>query len=86
MRNNIVKGLQIVGLVIVMWGVTLFWPDINRYLTEPMLVKAILGLALVILVYDWYQHFGRPHNHHHGAGQDHPSNPASNSLSPSLPR
>jgi hypothetical protein len=85
MRNKIVKGLKIVGLGIAMWGVTLFWPEINHYLTEQMLIKMVLGLALVNLIYEWCHCFGRPHNHH-GAGQDHPSNPTSNSLSPSLPR
>jgi hypothetical protein len=68
-----------------MWGVSLFWPEINRYLIEPVLIKVVLGLSLIILVYEWSQYFGRPHNHH-GAGQDHPSNSTSNKLSPSLPR
>jgi hypothetical protein len=84
-RSNITKGLKIVGLGIAIWGLSLFWPEVNRLLTEPVLIKVVLGLGLVTLVYILSQYLGRPHNHH-GAGQDHSSNSTSKNLSPALPR
>jgi hypothetical protein len=80
-RSNIIKGLKIVGLGIAVWGLSLFWPEVNRLLTESALIKVLLGLGVVTLVYVLSQYLGRPHDHH-GRGQDHSSNPTSNNLSP----
>jgi hypothetical protein len=77
------KGLRIAGLGIAVWGLTLFWPEINRFLNDEMIIKIVLGLGGVILIYVLRQHLGWPHDHHR-TGQDHSSSATSNNLSPSV--
>lgn len=55
------KALRVISLGLALWGVTLIWPEINQHLTEPVTLKLIGGLGLVMLAYiiaqhlDWYQ-------------------------------
>jgi len=72
------KGLVIIGLGIAIWALSLFWPDINRVLSETMMLKSVIGLGLVMLVYEVIQHYH--HNHQtrsqpHAANQRHNSHP-----------
>ena len=57
------KVLKIMSFGIALWGLTLIWPEINQHLTEPVTLKIIGGLSLVMLAYiiaqhlDWYHHW-----------------------------
>jgi len=63
------KALKIISLGLALWGVTLIWPEINQHLTEPVTLKLIGGLGLVMLAYIIAQHLDWGHDH-----QQHPSN------------
>jgi hypothetical protein len=64
LKSNLIKGMRIAALGIALWGLSLFWPEINRFLTEAVIIKVVLGLGLVILVYILSQYLGWPHDHH----------------------
>jgi hypothetical protein len=74
---------MIVSLGIAIWGLSLFWPEINRFLTEAVMIKVILGLGVITLVYVLHQHLSWPHDHHRTKQND-PHNPIPNNLTPSV--
>ncbi len=47
----VMQRLKIVGLGVIIWALSLSWPEINRVLTEALMLKLILGLGLVIWLY-----------------------------------
>jgi hypothetical protein len=72
------KGLKLIGLGIVIWGLGLLWPDeVNQVLTLPVMIRLMLGLGVMVLVaYVFDQHLGQSRHHKRdGAGQDHSSRP-----------
>jgi hypothetical protein len=67
------KALRLVGLGIVIWGLSLLWPEVNQVLTPWVMIGMALGLGTVALAYILIQRLG--HEHNGGAGQDHRSRP-----------
>jgi len=70
------KILRIVGLGVVIWGLSLLWPEVNHVLRPPLLIGLALSLAAGLLAYVLSQHL-RHHRSHHSNSQDHPSRPIS---------
>lgn len=68
------KALRLVGLGIVIWGLSLLWPEVNQVLTPWAMIGMALGLGAVALAYILVQRLGHEHNDG-GAGQDHRSRP-----------
>jgi hypothetical protein len=58
-RDDMMRGLKIVSLGIAIWGLTLFWPDLNRGLIPWAMTKVALGLGLVSLTYLSGRYFSR---------------------------
>jgi len=72
------KGLKLIGLGIVIWGLGLLWPDeVNQVLTPLVMIRLILGLGVTVLVvYVFDQHLGQyGHHKRDETGQDHSSRP-----------
>ena len=44
------KGLKIIGLGVVIWGLSLLWPEVNLVLTPPVMIGAMLGLGVAALL------------------------------------
>jgi hypothetical protein len=55
-RGDKMKVLKIIGLGVAIWGLSLFWPDLNRVFTPLMMMRLALGLGLAYLL---GQHLGR---------------------------
>ncbi|MCB0154038.1 MAG: hypothetical protein KDF65_04510 [Anaerolineae bacterium] len=72
------KVLKIISLGLALWGMTLIWPEVNQHLTEPVTLKLIGGLSLVMLAYIIAQHLDWGHHHHHPrpSNSSHASNKA----------
>jgi hypothetical protein len=68
------KALRLVGLGVVIWGLSLLWPEVNQVLTPWVTIGITLGLGAVALAYLLIPRLGREHNDG-GAGQDHRSRP-----------
>lgn len=58
-RGDKMKVLKITGLGVVIWGLSLFWPDLNHVLTPLMMTRLALGLGLVSLAYLLGQYLSR---------------------------
>jgi len=56
------KIWKCIALGVALWSVSLIWPDINRVLSEPLMARLVLGLALATLAYLLGQHFNHPQN------------------------
>jgi len=56
------KIWKYIGLGVALWSFTLIWPDINRVISEPVLLKLLLGLTGVVLAYLIERHFRQDHN------------------------
>jgi hypothetical protein len=72
------KGLKLIGLGIVIWGLGLLWPDeVNQVLTPLVMIRLILGLGMIgLVVYVFDRHLGQYRHHKRdGVGQDHASRP-----------
>jgi hypothetical protein len=70
--NVLMKGLKIVGLGVVIWGLSLLWPDVNLVLTPLAMIGIVLGLGVAtLLARVLVQHLDQSHDDE--AGQDHPS-------------
>jgi len=69
----LIKGLKIIGLGVVIWGLSLLWPEVNPVLTPPVMIGVVLGLGVAaLLAYVLVQCLDqRPDRD--GAGQDCPS-------------
>jgi hypothetical protein len=77
--SMIMKGLKLVGMSVVIWGLSLLWPDVNLVLTPPVMIGVVLGLgATALLAYILVQRLDQRHDHEE-AGQDHPSSDTSGS-------
>jgi len=69
--SMIVKGLKFVGMGIVIWGLSLLWPEVNLVLTLPVMIGVVLGLgSAAVLAYVLGQRLDQRHDHDK-AGQDH---------------
>jgi hypothetical protein len=68
------KALRLVGLGILIWGLSLLWPEVNQVLTPWLTIGITFGLGALTLAYIFIQRLG--HRHNGGdAGQDHRSRP-----------
>jgi hypothetical protein len=54
------KLLKILSVGLVLWGLTLLWPEINFWLTPPMMVALVIGLSAVSFAYFLGFRFGQP--------------------------
>lgn len=54
------KSLKILSVGIVVWGITLLWPEINLWLTPPVMVTLAIGLSAVSFAYFLGLRFGQP--------------------------
>lgn len=63
------KTLKIVGLGVVIWVSSWFWPEINQILSESLMVKLTLGLGMVTVIYILSQSWNQP-PHHSGPKQN----------------
>lgn len=71
--SMVVKGLKWVGMSVVIWGLSLLWPEVNLVLTLPIMIGVVLGLgAAALLARVLVQHLDQRH-HGEEAGQDRPS-------------
>lgn len=68
------KVLKLAGLGIVIWGLSLLWPEVNQVLTPSVAIGMTLGLGLAALAYVLLQRLDPRHTDDE-AGQDHPSRP-----------
>lgn len=68
------KVLRLAGLGIVIWGLSLLWPEVNQVLTPSLAIGMTLGLGLAALAYVFLQRLDHRHKGD-GAGQDHLSHP-----------
>jgi hypothetical protein len=58
-RGDKMKVLKIIGLGVAIWGLSLFWPDLNLGLTPLVMTRLALGLGLVSLAYLLGQYLSR---------------------------
>lgn len=65
---------RIIGLGLVIWTLSLIWPELNDWLTQALILKLIVGLGTGLLVFDLLEYFGQPHDHH-GSTHPHDSTP-----------
>jgi hypothetical protein len=71
--NEMKQLLLIVGLGIGIWGLGLFWPYINHFLTPVATAMLILGLATILLAYivlrdqDHNDRNGKSEREHHAS-------------------
>jgi len=68
------KALKLAGLGIVIWGLSLIWPEVNQVLTGPVMIGMLFGLGAVTVAYVLVRRF----NHDFGdssASQDQPTQP-----------
>lgn len=49
-RGDKMKVLKIIGLGVAIWGLSLFWPDLNLGLTPLVMTRLALGLGLAYLL------------------------------------
>jgi hypothetical protein len=76
--NVLMKGLKVIGLGVVIWGLGLLWPDeVNQVLAPLVMIRLVLGLGVIVSVaYVFGQHLDQRRDHKRdGACQDHPSQP-----------
>ena len=71
--SMLMKGLKLIGLGVVIWGLSLLWPEVNLVLTPPVIIGLALGLgAAALLAYVLDQRLGqRRDRDSDGAGQVH---------------
>ena len=67
--------LRFVGLGIVIWGLSLLWPQVNQALTPPVMMGVILGLGAATLAYVLIQRINHDDHHSSTAGQDQSTRP-----------
>jgi len=74
------KTLKFIGLGLVIWGSSLIWPEINRWLSPSLQFGLLLGLSSLALLYiGWKKyhniHFTRPRHPHRRQPGDIPGLP-----------
>ena len=55
-----------IGIGILLWALTLIWPDVNNLLTEPVSAWLLVTLLAAALIYSLAEHQSR-----NGTGQNH---------------
>ena len=66
------KVLRIAGLGVVIWGLSLLWPQANQLLTTPVMIQMLIGLGAMVPVYVLIRRLNYDHNENN-VGQDRPS-------------
>jgi hypothetical protein len=75
--SMLMKGLKLIGLGVMIWGLSLLWPEVNTVLKPPVMMGVVLGFgAAALLVYILSQRLDQRHDRD-GAEQDHPSSDTS---------
>lgn len=71
-------GIKVIGLGIVIWGLSLLWPEINLLLSVRVMIGLGLGLGAAMLIWELARHL-ITHWHHpnNGTSNNHPSHPVS---------
>lgn len=74
------KALKLVGLGVVIWGLSLIWPEANQLLSPPVMLGGALALGVAAAAWLLMQRveFSR---HNDRQGQAHRSRPASVAVS-----
>lgn len=54
------KSLKILSVGLVLWGMTLLWPDVNLWLTPPVMITLVIGLSVISFAYFLGLRFGQP--------------------------
>jgi hypothetical protein len=57
------RALKIISWGLALWGLTWLWPELNQWLTAPLLLRSILGLSGLLLLDFILQHLAGPHHH-----------------------
>ena len=68
------RALKLAVVSLLIWGLTLLWPEINQVLRVPAMIGLSLALGAISLAYALVQRVHRPHQDPR-SGQDHPSHP-----------
>ena len=78
------KWLKLVGVGVIMWSLSLVWPEINRVLTPAIMQSLALTISGAILLYVSIQYLLQNHSngdsrpkHHQPAKPEHQSRPVS---------
>jgi hypothetical protein len=56
------KSLKILSVGIVVWGLMLLWPEVNLWLTPPVMIALMIGLSAISFAYFLGLRFGQPEN------------------------
>lgn len=67
------RVLRFVGLGIVIWSLSLLWPQVNQ-LTSSVVIGLVFGLGSVTLAYVLVRRFNHDYQDN-SAGQDHSTHP-----------
>jgi hypothetical protein len=68
------KVLKLAGLGIVIWGLSLIWPEVNQFLTAPVMIGMLFGLGGVTVAYVLVRRFNHDFSDK-SANQDHGTQP-----------
>ena len=68
------RVLKFVGLGIIIWGLSMVWPQVNQLLTPPIMSGIALGLGAVTFAYVTIRRLDRDQIDT-GTSQDHPTHP-----------
>lgn len=68
------RVLRLAGLGIVMWSVSLLWPQANQLLTSSVAIGLVFGLGAVTLAYVLVRRFNHDYQDN-GADQDNSTRP-----------
>lgn len=68
------RVLRLVGLGIVIWSLSLLWPQVNQLLTSSVVIGLVFGLGAVTLAYVLVRRFNHDYQDN-GTGQDHSTHP-----------
>jgi hypothetical protein len=75
------KVVRIIGLGIIIWGLSLFWPEINQILPHLLMVRLLFGLSAAVVIYMLIRYLADQHDHP-ATGQHYPNG----SVPKALPR
>lgn len=79
------RKLRIVGLGIAIWSLSLWWPEVNKFLTWPVMVALFCGLGLVEIIV-WLKHYlQRPHKGNNNSNQPKNGDNDANQQQPTYP-
>jgi NhaP-type Na+/H+ or K+/H+ antiporter len=66
------RVLKLAATGVLIWGLSLLWPEASQLFLQPMMMGITLGLLALVLASVLVRRLDRRRD---GAGQDHPSHP-----------